>query len=122
MERSDSETVADYMVGLTSPRREICEQIRELLTRFDPPLEELWRWGRPIYRLDGKYVCYFVANKADVNLGFEAGAQLADPKGLLMGTGKTMRHLKLKALADLDLPYCQRLLEESVKHVRQQTP
>jgi hypothetical protein len=34
--------------------------------------------------------------KAHVNVGFFRGAVLADPKGLLEGTGKFMRHVKLK--------------------------
>jgi hypothetical protein len=38
---------------------------------------------------------YVRAFKAHVNLGFFQGAHLPDPKGLLAGTGKTLRHVKL---------------------------
>jgi hypothetical protein len=34
--------------------------------------------------------------RAHVNVGFFQGATLSDPKGLLEGTGKRMRHVKLR--------------------------
>jgi hypothetical protein len=33
---------------------------------------------------------------AHVNVGFFRGAELSDPNGLLQGTGKFMRHVKLR--------------------------
>ena len=35
-----------------------------------------------------------------INLGFYQGAVLADPQGLLEGTGKGLRHVKLRSLAE----------------------
>lgn len=40
-----------------------------------------------------------------VNLGFNYGATLADPHGVLKGSGKQIRHIKVERSADLDLPY-----------------
>lgn len=39
---------------------------------------------------------YVNAFKAHVNVGFFRGAELYDPEGLLEGTGKLMRHVKLR--------------------------
>jgi hypothetical protein len=39
---------------------------------------------------------YVDAFTAHVNVGFFRGAELADPAGLLEGTGKFMRHVKLR--------------------------
>jgi hypothetical protein len=39
-----------------------------------------------------------------VNLGFNEGATLADPKGILEGTGNRIRHIKMKAPADIARP------------------
>jgi hypothetical protein len=44
------------------------------------------------------YVGCFTAH---VGLGFFRGAELPDPQGLLQGTGKLMRHVKLKPAAAL---------------------
>ncbi len=38
---------------------------------------------------------YVAAFKAHANIGFFQGADLPDPSGLLAGTGKRMRHVKL---------------------------
>jgi hypothetical protein len=55
-------------------------------------------------------VCHVSAYKQHVNLGFPHGAALPDPAGLLEGTGKSMRHIKLKALAELENPTIAELL------------
>ena len=39
-----------------------------------------------------------------VNLGFNDGATLADPKGILQGTGNQIRHLTIKTPNDLARP------------------
>ena len=39
-----------------------------------------------------------------VNLGFNQGATLADPSGILEGTGKQIRHIKIRSQSDLTRP------------------
>jgi hypothetical protein len=39
-----------------------------------------------------------------VNLGFNDGASLADPKGILQGTGSHIRHITIKTAADIERP------------------
>jgi hypothetical protein len=39
-----------------------------------------------------------------VNLGFNEGATLGDPKGILQGDGKRVRHITIKSVADLQRP------------------
>src|SRR5436189_5923479 len=39
-----------------------------------------------------------------VNLGFNDGASLADPKGILQGNGNRIRHLSIKSESDLARP------------------
>jgi hypothetical protein len=45
---------------------------------------------------------YVGAFKAHVNVGFFHGAELPDPAGLLEGSGKRMRHVKLRPGLPLD--------------------
>ncbi len=54
--------------------------------------------------------------KAHVNLGFNYGAELQDPDGLLEGTGKLFRHVKIKSVDDINRPALRKLLEQAVKH------
>lgn len=45
---------------------------------------------------------YVNAFRAHVNVGFFRGAELPDPKGLLEGSGKFMRHVKLRPGDEVD--------------------
>ena len=59
-------------------------------------VRELLHDGQPTACIDDAAFAYVNAFKAHVNVGFFRGAELADPKSLLEGTGKFMRHVKLK--------------------------
>jgi hypothetical protein len=57
------------------------------------------RYG-PTHRVkDG--ICYIGVIKDHVNLGFIRGSELADPQRILEGTGKQMRHIKIRNMSDL---------------------
>ena len=63
-----------------------------------------------------EHFCYISAQKDDVNLGFYYGAELPDPEELLQGTGKLLRHVKVrdaKAIRSRDL---RRSLKVATKH------
>lgn len=50
-----------------------------------------------------------------VNLAFGRGSELADPHHLLEGTGKRMRHVKIRHLEDLERPELRELVEAAVR-------
>jgi hypothetical protein len=56
--------------------------------------------------------------KAHVNVGFFLGAELKDPAGLLEGTGKRMRHVKVVPDAPLDSTALGALIQESYADVK----
>jgi hypothetical protein len=49
-----------------------------------------------------------------VNLGFYHGASLKDPAGLLEGTGKKLRHVKLRGMAEARNPAIESLLIQAI--------
>jgi Domain of unknown function (DU1801) len=49
-----------------------------------------------------------------VSLFFVHGADLPDPKGLLKGLGTRIRHIVLRAAADLDQPDIKTLMETAI--------
>ncbi len=57
--------------------------------------------------------CYIALFTSHINLGFNRGAELPDPKKRLEGTGSQMRHIKLKDPADLDRPEIRTFLRTS---------
>ena len=56
--------------------------------------------------------------KQHVNVGFFLGTELKDPAQLLEGTGKRMRHVKLKPGATLDTKALGTLIQESYADVK----
>ena len=63
---------------------------------------ELLHDGHPTVCMDDAAFAYVNAFKAHVNVGFFRGAELPDAEGLLEGTGRFMRHVKLRPAEDVD--------------------
>src|SRR5262245_51514316 len=57
-------------------------------------------------------ICYIGVQKNYVNLGFHRGAELRDPQRILEGTGKQMRHVKIRNMPDLLQPAIRDYLQE----------
>ena len=65
-------------------------------------VRELLHDGHPTACVNGAAFAYVNAFRAHVNVGFFRGAELPDPRGLLEGTGRMMRHVKLRPGEDVD--------------------
>jgi hypothetical protein len=63
-------------------------------------VRELLHDGHPTACVGDAAFGYVNAFRAHVNVGFFRGAEIADPSGLLEGSGKFMRHVKLRPGAD----------------------
>lgn len=74
----------------------------EVMRACGNDVRELLHDGHPTACVDDAAFGYVNAFKAHVNVGFFRGAELADPENLLEGTGKLMRHVKLKSDRDVD--------------------
>lgn len=74
-------------------------------------VRELLHDGHPTACVDGAAFAYVNAFKAHVNVGFFRGAEIADPERLLVGTGKFMRHVKLRPGQDTDARPLSALIE-----------
>jgi len=65
-------------------------------------VDELLHDGCPTVCVEGAAFGYVNVFKSHVNVGFFMGAFIDDPHSLLEGTGKRMRHVKLKPQSDID--------------------
>ena len=65
------------------------------------------KYGVPYY--GNKY--YIVALKTHVNLGFSIKGLTTEEIGLLEGTGKTTRHIKIKSQENIDEENIKKLLQ-----------
>jgi len=53
--------------------------------------------------------------KTHVTLGFQQGAVLNDPHGVLCGEGKQMRHVTFEEGDDVDAAVCADLIREAIR-------
>jgi hypothetical protein len=58
---------------------------------------------------------HIVVYSNHVNLGFHRGAELPDPKKLLEGDGKLIRHIRIGSHADLARPHVRKFLREAIQ-------
>jgi len=80
----------------------IAQRWFEVLRDCGDDVRELLHDGHPTACIGDAAFAYVNVFTAHVNVGFFLGAELPDPKGLLEGTGKFMRHVKLRPEGDVD--------------------
>ena len=74
----------------------IAQRWFEVMRRCGDDVRELLHDGHPTACIGDAAFCYVNAFRDHVNVGFFRGAEIPDPDGLLEGTGKFMRHVKLR--------------------------
>ena len=81
-------------------------------------VRELLHDGHPTACVGDAAFGYVNAFTAHVNVGFFLGARIADPRHLLQGTGKHMRHVKLGPGRDVDAAALRTLVETAYTDMR----
>lgn len=81
-------------------------------------VRELMHDGCPVVCVEDAPFAYVNVFKSHTNVGFFYGAHLDDPAGLLEGTGKNMRHVKLKPGREPDSVALGNLLHASYLDVK----
>ena len=90
----------------------------EVMRGCGEDVRELLHDGHPTACVDDAAFGYVNAFTAHVNVGFFRGAELSDPKGLLEGTGKFMRHVKLRPDAEIDAAALTSLIETAYTDIK----
>ena len=106
MSKAQFGTFEDLLEITEESLRPVVTALREVIFEVDRDTCEVVRLGDraatygvgPRKMLDG--YAYILPHKRWVNLGFYQGVDLADPEGLLEGTGAKMRHVKIRSLDD----------------------
>lgn len=95
--------VSEYIENAPLEQKEIMNILRHLIHQNIQDVVEDFKWNRPIFKTTKEFA-YFLANKNYLTLGFTKNFEkLDDPNKILEGTGKTMRHIKLKKTSDIDI-------------------
>lgn len=81
-------------------------------------VRELMHDGCPVACVGDTPFGYVNVFKAHVNVGFFSGAELDDPAGLLEGTGRRMRHVKVKPGVDLNVAALSALIHAAYADIK----
>jgi hypothetical protein len=81
-------------------------------------VRELLHDGQPTACVADAAFGYVDTFTAHVNVGFFRGSELDDPARLLEGTGKRMRHVKLRPGSEVDAAALTRLIETAYADMR----
>jgi len=91
--------VDGYIEKQKSPQKGILREVRKVFQKTLPNCEEKMMWGIVTF-LDGKF--YIAAMKTRVHVGFAITGLNKEEISLFEGGGKTMRHIKIPTLRDID--------------------
>ena len=81
--------------------RKVVRGLRSFVKRVVPGAKETVNaWGIPTFEAKDPF-CFYMVGKNHLTFGFHYGTSLKDPEGLLEGTGKNIRHVKLRSLEEL---------------------
>ena len=110
-------TFDELMTDTPEPMRPVARRLREVILDLDPGAVEVVRLGdrAATYGLGPRKMiegyAYVLPQRTWVNLGFFQGAALADPDGLLEGTGARMRHVRVHTPEEAGATSLRALLE-----------
>jgi hypothetical protein len=92
----------DYLKGQSSKNQVIIRALRQFVKRIEPGLSEAVKWGNGCWVGGNGPVAYVYSDTGYVQFGFFSGSSLKDPKGLLQGKGKYVRHIKVRDRSAID--------------------
>ncbi len=107
--------VQQYFEKTPPPQKTICLKLREIILHAFPDITEELKSGAPVYA-GGLFTIRVQQNH--VNLGFSIQGLTKKQLALFAGSGKAMRHLKFRALADVDEKNIVKLLKIAGKDAK----
>ena len=86
----------EYVKDQSPKNQAIIRGLRRLVKRVEPGLSETVKWGNGCWVGSNGPVAYVYSAPEYVQFGFFRGSSLDDPRGLLEGKGRYVRHTKVR--------------------------
>lgn len=104
----------EFLKKIPAEQHALVQVLDTVISKAVPTLTPSLKWGNLTYHGE-KNVCSLVVHKHHINLQVWGGASLKDPRGLLTGTGKEMRHIKVASTADVDPQYIAAIVKQAAR-------
>lgn len=112
--------VAAWLREHTDPLGTIAGHWFQVMRECGDDVLEVMHDGYPTACVNDAAFAYVGVFKAHVNVGFFNGAELPDPAGLLEGSGRFMRHVKIKPDRKVDAAALQALIRISCAEMKRE--
>jgi hypothetical protein len=97
---------------------DIAQRWFDVIRGCGPDVRELLHDGHPTACVGDAAFAYVDAFTAHVNVGLFCGSELDDPRSLLEGKGKFMRHVKLRPNSQVDATALVKLIEAAYADIQ----
>ena len=104
-----------WLKDQTPEHKKIIRKLRGVVGKVAPNLIEHSKWANGVWLKRDLPIIYIHTEPDHVQLGFFAGASLTDPKNLLRGNGKHVRHIRLDGIEDVDETAFATLIRKAVR-------
>jgi hypothetical protein len=94
--------------------QQVSDRAEELVRREAPSLKVERHWGHPWF-VGTDLVCVVGAFSHHAAIEFWRGSTIPDPDQLLEGTGKNLRHVKLRTLEEASSPQLAQLVRRAIE-------
>lgn len=116
----DDPQVAEWFADHNhSPLGEIAKYWFSFMRNCGDDVNELMHDGYPTACVTDAAFAYVGVFKAHVNVGFYRGAELKDAQGQLQGTGKLMRHVKIRPEKETNASALEALIRSAYQDMQQ---
>ena len=108
--------IKKFLENLSAEKAELALKVREIVLKANTSVKEDIKWGMLAFIANG-YLGFIYTYKTVpyINLGFRRATELIDPKSLLEGTGKSMRHITIYSKKDIDAKQITLWVKEAVR-------
>lgn len=110
--------ISQFLDGIkfsSSDRFDLVMAIRALFQNASSEFVEGIKYGGLTYSIKNELVSGIFSYKQHVSIEFGKGSEFPDPKDVLEGGGKHRRHIKIRALNDIEKRTVDFYIQEAIK-------
>ena len=107
----------EFLATVQLDHHALIRELDAMIRKAAPDLVPSLKWRNLTYH-SKRNACALINHEQYVNLQVWGGAELEDPKHLLQGTGKAMRHIRLMAGARIDRPGVIAIIKQAAMGAR----
>jgi hypothetical protein len=104
----------DFYRDQSPKTRAVLRALRKFVKAAAPRLVESVKWGNGCWLDDESPICFAHVEPDHVQFGFFYGARLEDPRAVLQGSAKYVRHVKLRKPSELEPAVLKALLKQAI--------